>query len=91
MVTTQPTGWVDTRYTNFHAVHQYIPTNTDIGVGWGALLDAVALPKAEGQERPRTASVAAALGKSEYWRNQKHRKVQVDWETSELYVRSNLP
>ena len=58
MVTTQPPNWVDTRHTNFHAVHQYIKTNTDIGVQWGALLETVALPKAEGQEVPRTARVA---------------------------------
>ena len=41
IATTQPSGWEDTRHTNFHAIHQYIKTNTEIGVSWGPVLEAL--------------------------------------------------
>ena len=85
IVTTQPSGWEDTRHTNFHAIHQYIETDADIGVSWGPLLEALA---AVGK---RPAAIASKLGGSEFWRAPEHRAHLVDWASDELYLRSNLP
>ena len=88
IATTQPSGWEDTRHTNFHAIHQYIETNTEIGVSWGPVLEALAVPAAAGK---RPAAIASKLRGSEFWRAPKHRARLVDWASDELYLRSNLP
>lgn len=90
VVTTQPSGWVDTRHTNFHAIHQYIKTNTDIGVGWGPLLGMIELSSLP-QTNEERGQAARRLGKSEFWRNPKTQRLNIDWSDAELYVRTKLP
>jgi hypothetical protein len=90
VVTTQPPGWVDTRHTNFHAIHQYIKTNTEIGVGWGPLMDVIGLSSTERASEVHGAA-ARRLGMSEFWRKPADQRVNVDWSQAELYVRTNLP
>lgn len=90
VVTTQPPGWVDTRHTNFHAIHQYIKTNTEIAVGWGPLLDVIGLSAKE-RASEEHGTEARQLGKSEFWRKPADQRVNVDWSRAELYVRTNLP
>lgn len=90
VVTTQPPGWIDTRHTNFHAIHEYIKTNTEIGVGWGPLMDVIGLSPTQRTSEDHAAAVSR-LGKSEFWRKPADRRVNIDWFTAELYVRTNLP
>ena len=49
------------------------------------------LPKEEGQSVPRSSEVSRTLAESEFWRQKGKKDVQIDWQTSELYVRSNVP
>eukprot|EP01050_Picozoa_sp_SAG11_P004512 SAG11_NODE_291_length_11180_cov_102.040155_3_plen_330_part_00 len=87
VVTVQPNKWVDDRESNFHAVHNYVTSDIDVMIQWGAYLDLLDSKPPEGV----TKKTAKRVMGTESWRAKGKEGIMINWRTAEVYLRTTIP